>query len=389
VGIGYRELLLIDATTFLVSAICLTFVVPKPAEPVAAAASETAAEEELAGGPIAAVKLLASRPVLVFIASVMAMPELVSGAIPVWIVPYAEHAVHLPSSGAGYLYTAIGVGAIVGGLVASSLGSNLRLDSLLAGSVALGGLALGLCGVIPVAVLAFVFLAGVGLFETVEYAAYETLLQQAVPASMIGRAAGTMESYLFNMVLIGNLLGGFLVVWLGVSVTIAGSGLLTLLATGAAWWYFRVRTAGQPDALALERVPAFQAVPLDVREWAVRRMERLDFPAGAVVIRQGDVGDMFYTIARGKADVEVSADGATTHRTLEQGDYFGEIALLQNVPRTATVRADSPLTVWGLTREDFDELQRRASEFRESLEETAAERLGQQPNALLLLPARG
>jgi CRP-like cAMP-binding protein len=150
-----------------------------------------------------------------------------------------------------------------------------------------------------------------------------------------------------------------------------------------------VRTAGQPDALALERVPAFQAVPLDVREWAVRRMERLDFPAGAVVIRQGDVGDMFYTIARGKADVEVSADGATTHRTLEQGDYFGEIALLQNVPRTATVRADSPLTVWGLTREDFDELQRRASEFRESLEETAAERLGQQPNALLLLPARG
>jgi CRP-like cAMP-binding protein len=197
-----------------------------------------------------------------------------------------------------------------------------------------------------------------------------------------------MDSFLFDMMLAGNLISGFLAAWIGLPLSILGFGLLTILATGAAWWYLRVRTAGQPDALALESVPAFRAVSFDVREWAVRRMQRLDFPAGAIVIRQGDAGDLFYTIARGEADVQIAQDGAVTHSTLKPGDFFGEIALLQDVPRTATVWAKTDLILWGLSREDFDELQERAAEFRESLVETAAARLGQRPNVSIPLATR-
>lgn len=386
-GAGYRQLLLLDAATFLVSAVCLAAIVPRPTE---GAGTEELEEEEESekGGFAATVSMVTSRPVLLFIAAIMAVPEFIGGATPVWVVPYAQQVLHFSASGAGYLYSALAVGGILGGFVTSALGSSIRLDTLLAGSVAAGGLALGLFGVIPIAVAALILLAVVGLAETVEFAAYETLLQQAVPGNMVGRASGTMESFLFDMMLGGNLISGFLVAWLGVQISILSFGLLTILATGAAWWYLRVRTAGQPNALALESVPAFRTVSLDVREWAVRRMQRLDIPAGTVVIRQGDIGDMFYTIARGEADVEVAQDGTVTHSTLRSGDFFGEIALLQDVPRTATVRAETDLILWSLSREDFDELQRRVAEFRESLEETAAARLGQRPNVTIPLATR-
>jgi CRP-like cAMP-binding protein len=116
-------------------------------------------------------------------------------------------------------------------------------------------------------------------------------------------------------------------------------------------------------------------------------MVREQFSPGAVVIRQGDEADSFYTIADGKAQVEVAADGQTATHELGPGDFFGEIALLQNVPRTATVRALDKLTVYSLSRDDFQELQDRAAEFKESLLEVARTRLARDRN--LRLSSRG
>ena len=103
------------------------------------------------------------------------------------------------------------------------------------------------------------------------------------------------------------------------------------------------------------------------------RLLRERFPAGAVVIREGDPGESFYLVASGQAEVIV---GGARRNILGRGTYFGEIALLLDVPRTATVRALTPLEVLKLHRQDFEALVvTTLDKVAAVLEETGRERL--------------
>jgi MFS family permease len=379
-GAGHvTALLVFDALTFGISAASIALIRTAPKVAVAAEeadeADEAEGEEDAAdeeGGFFGGFRLLARRPLLVFAASVMALPELTSGAILVWIVPYAEQ--FMGKAGVGYLSAALGVGAVIGGLIAASVGGTIRLDVLLAIGVAVLGASMMVFGGVHFAVVAVACLIVLGLAETLEYTAYETLLQGSVPENMIGRAAGSMDTLFFNLMLAGNLLSGLLAATLGLTVSIVSFGVGILVVTAASWVYFRQQTIGQPDATDLARIPAFESCPIEIREWAVRRMLREQYDPGTVVIHQGDIGDRFYVIARGHARVEVAADTGTLEVQLNPRDFFGEIALLENVPRVATVRAIDKLTVFAMSREDFDQLTARTADLKKSLLETASAR---------------
>jgi len=86
------------------------------------------------------------------------------------------------------------------------------------------------------------------------------------------------------------------------------------------------------------------------------RMERRELGAGEAVVREGDSGDRFYVVLSGLLGVR--QDGRGERRVLRPGDYFGEIALVLDVPRTATVSALTPATVASCDRETFDDLVR-------------------------------
>jgi CRP-like cAMP-binding protein len=83
------------------------------------------------------------------------------------------------------------------------------------------------------------------------------------------------------------------------------------------------------------------------------RMRREHVPAGAAVVREGDDGERFYVVLSGM--LAVSQEALGPRRVLRPGDYFGEVALAMDVPRTASVRAMTPAVVASCDRETFDE----------------------------------
>jgi len=106
----------------------------------------------------------------------------------------------------------------------------------------------------------------------------------------------------------------------------------------------------------LSRVSLLASVPGEELMQIARRMERQEVPPGRQVVREGETGERFYLILSGI--FAVSQEDLGPRRVLQPGDYFGEVALAMNVPRTASVRALTPAVVASCDRETFDELLR-------------------------------
>jgi CRP-like cAMP-binding protein len=106
----------------------------------------------------------------------------------------------------------------------------------------------------------------------------------------------------------------------------------------------------------LSRIGLLAGLPGEQLSKLAGRMAREDVPAGAGVVEQGDEGDRFYVLLSGM--LSVSQEGLGERRVLRPGDYFGEVALAMDVPRTASVRAIPAAVVASCDRATFDELLR-------------------------------
>jgi ATP-binding cassette subfamily B protein len=134
---------------------------------------------------------------------------------------------------------------------------------------------------------------------------------------------------------------------------------------------------GGQEALRLMNVPMFAGLDGDLAAALSTRMSVERFAPGSVIVNEGERGSTMYIVDKGTAEVLVhDTSGMRKLADLRAGDYFGEMALLYDVPRTATVRATAPLQVLTLTREDLEELMQRVPELRGSLEEAAMARAG-------------
>jgi len=144
---------------------------------------------------------------------------------------------------------------------------------------------------------------------------------------------------------------------------------------GPVGWQARVRTALE-ERKRLQGLPLFaDASPRQLDLLAIRLQIR-PFQPGETLVREGEVGDAFYIVREGSLEVE-AAEGALRRQLtqLQPGDFFGEIALLRAVPRTATVRGASAGSVWRLGREDFRDLLGRYLELESHMEGIASSRL--------------
>jgi hypothetical protein len=159
-------------------------------------------------------------------------------------------------------------------------------------------------------------------------------------------------------------------------VTGAFVPVVTLLLARALLAIDRSATAPDPEALALLRhIPIFAPLSAPAIERVMAHLVRLELPAGEVLIREGEEGDRFYVIVEG--DLAVSRDGAHIIDR-HAGEYIGEIALIRDVPRTATVTTLTDVRLLALARDPFLEAVTGYPQSRERLEAVIEDRLGDQ-----------
>lgn len=229
-----------------------------------------------------------------------------------------------------------------------------RLGRPVAFALALWGLPLLLIGIQPGVVISVAALVASGVGNALLDVAGFTLMQRIADDRVLGRVFGVFYVGVLATTGIGSILAPALVDLIGVRGSLAIGGVL--LPGVALAIYPRLRrmdkyaTVPDPPLSVLAGVPLFEPLPPTSLEKLARAALPETVSAGTIVVAQGDRGDMFYVVLRGS--FEVSADGEFV-RTIGPGDFFGEIALLRESPRTATVSATTEATVLAISRMDF------------------------------------
>jgi MFS family permease len=302
---------------------------------------------------------------------------IVIGAFEVLTVALAIAFLDMGDSGVGYLNAAFGVGALIGAAIAATLVGVRRLSIPFVAGALLMGPPLFLLAGIDTPVVGIICLGLLGVGNTLVDVAGFTLVQRAVPDEILARVFGVLKVIFVSAIAIGAAVAPALISGLGIRGTLIGIGCfmpVLLIAFGPRLVRIdAAATAPAADRLELlRRTPIFAPLPGASLESLAARLIPLEVEQGGEIIREGDRGDRFYLIAEGHVDV--SAQGAAVN-TLGPGDYVGEIALLHDVPRTATVIAKTAVSLFALERDDFLASVGSDPSSRELAESVAAARL--------------
>ena len=338
---------LITACTFLWSALMLAPLL-REAEPPLTRESPHLLDEATAG-----FRAIGKDPRLRLVVGLFSAQTLVNGAFGVLITVSAFDLLDLGASGVGYLNAAVGVGGIVGGLISLALVGHKRLATTFGVAVAGTGAPLLLVGGQPSTAVALIAFGLIGFANIICDVSGFTILQRGTPSEVLARVFGVLHSLIYATVAAGAVIAPVLVNAFGVRWTLVVVGLLLpILAILTHASLVRIdREPADPRRLKLlQGIPMFSPLSPPVLEQLAAGLAPVSASAGEEIIRVGDHGDRFYVVSSG--EVEVFVDGRPPKREGE-GTYFGEIALLRDVPRTATVRAATDVELYALDRDDF------------------------------------
>jgi MFS family permease len=276
------------------------------------------------------------------------------GALSVFSVLVAVDLLGIGEPGVGTLTAAVGAGAVVGSLFASMFVGNRRLAVWFGAGVGLWGAPLAVLALVPHQPAALVLFALLGIGNALVDIGVFTLIARLAPERVLVRVFGLVEC-------VGGLfvgLGAALAAW-AASTTSLRDALVMVGIIGPAlvlvfWFPLRrlddAMLARDEDLQLLQRVHVFDPLPLPALEQLASGLRPRHVAAGEIVYRQGDDADGCFVIESGTADV--LGDGRTI-ATVGPGDLVGEIALLRDVPRTATVRAATEMDLRLLAGDRF------------------------------------
>jgi MFS family permease len=299
-------------------------------------------------------RTLFRHPALRLSAAVILMLVFFEGLADVLIVVLALELLHLSQGSVGFLNAAWGVGALIAAAGLALLLRRGRLVAALVGGSLVIGAAAALPGAWTVPFAAYVGWLGIGFGYTFIEVAAKTLLQRLGSDETLGRVIGSIESGRLAAMALGSISASAAVALFGIEgglFVLAGLMPVFMLLC---WTSLRTYEVGAPVAeeffSLLRGNSIFSPLPVATLERLSRDLVPVTAVRGEEVITQGDQGDSFYLIEDG--EVEVFENGRF-RRNEGPGDSFGEIALLRDVPRTATVRATEQTRLLKLGRDQF------------------------------------
>lgn len=303
---------------------------------------------------LAGFRTIARERRLRLLVGLFAAQTFVDGMLNVLIVVLALKFLHTGRAGVGFLNSAVGIGGLVGAVVAAALVGRKRLAADFGLGIVLWGVPLALVAVSRNEAAALVLLGVLGVGNTLVDVSGMTLMQRAAPDEVLARVFGVLESVLLLTIGLGAIAAPLLLSLLGTRGALIVAGAILPAVVIPAWSSLvaidRAAVAPTDRIELLRRVSIFAPLPAVSVEQLAGALDEVRIPAGETIFRQGDPGDRFYIVREGA--VEVTVDGGPA-RTLGPDDSFGEIALLRDVPRTATVRAVDETTLYALDRGEF------------------------------------
>jgi MFS family permease len=279
---------------------------------------------------------------------------IVAGALRVLIVVTALDLLDIGNSGLGFLNAAMGVGGIIGVAVAFALIGRRKLATDFGLGLILIGAGLGLIGVWPTVIGAVILIAVFGIGNTLVDVSGVTLLQRAVPDEVLGRVFGALQSILVLGLAIGALIVPFLLDLISIRAALILVGAMLPVLALLLWR--RLSVINERALVPVERIellranPIFAPLPPATIENLAMKLIPVSVAAGETVFRQGDHGDHFYIVEDGRCEIWIDGEKVAD---AWPGESFGEIALLRDIPRTATVKAVDDTKLLALERDEF------------------------------------
>ena len=254
----------------------------------------------------------------------------------------------------GFVGAVAGVGAVIGAGLTSALMGRERLAAIYVAAGALFAGSVAIIGFDPGSVVVLACVVGAGLGWAFVYVEALTLAQRLAGDDVMSRVFGVMESTMMASQAAGALAVPLLIAAFGptAAITVCGLGFGIVVAVAAPTLIRadRLVPSRVRQLQALRRVPMFGPLSAPILERLATSSSTIEVEAGQAIVTAGEVGDRFYVILSGEVDVMPLAGGK---RTLTAGESFGEIALVQDVPRTATVTATRPSELLALERGAF------------------------------------
>jgi len=341
-------------STAVFAALCLcgaVVVLPLPGpRPAAEAQDRRPLVKQVSDG----VRAVSRAPAVRLLVGLLAAQYVLVGALDILYAVLAIDVLGLGQSGTGYLNSAFGAGAVIGASVTALLVARRRIAPALALGILLAASALAVLGAHPTVVGAFLLFAVVGLGRTLFDVTGRILLQRAAPPRTLAEVFALLESLMNVGLCFGVIFVPLLVAISGVQLALLGTAALFFALVTATWMRLRAvdesADVPQVEIQLLTSIPIFAPLPAPALEGLARALVPVAADAGEAIMREGEPGDRYFAIADG--EVVVSRAGREVAR-LKRGDGFGEIALIEEVPRTATVVAVTATQLYALEKGPF------------------------------------